>query len=320
MILKMLSDLELSSGIKKLIEGEREILTEILHHLLEFEERKLHLKEGYGSIFQYAVQALRYSEAQAYRRISAMRLLKEIPEIEQSLKGGSLNLTHLTQAREYFKSESKKSNSFSKDEKLELLNSLENKTTRETETIFCGLDPDKVSQDKERQINENQIEIRFVASTALMEKLKRFKELDSHVNANPAYCELFERLVDLVLKQKERKKEMQKSNNPQTVQAKISAAKKSMPEVGSAVREERSRTIPIAVKRAVLTRDQAACTFKNPVTGKTCGSTFRLQFDHIKPFAKNGDHSTENIRILCQNHNLLMAEKEFGWEKIRSYH
>ena len=202
MVLRTISDSELLSKLKTLVQTEREILTEILHHLLEVETRKLHLIEGYGSMFQYAIEALGYSEAQAYRRISAMRLLRELPQIADSIQNGSLNLTHLTQAREYFKSEAKKEEALSKDEKLTILSSLEHKTTRETEKIFAGLDPDKIPTDQERPLRENLTEIRFVGNDALLEKLKRFKELDSHVQKDPNYAELFERLVDLALKKK----------------------------------------------------------------------------------------------------------------------
>jgi hypothetical protein len=334
--LEKLSDVELISATKDLVKQEREMLTQILCHLLEIENRKLHLEEGYGSMFQYAVEAFGYSEAQAYRRISASRLLRELPEIENSLNAGSLNLTHLTQAREYFKGEAKKSKGLSKDKKLQILSSLEHQTTRETEKIFAALDPEKVPADRARFIHRNLTEIKFVASDALMEKLKQFKMLDSHVQKNPTYAELFERLADLALKEKEKKlpttREIENSSQkyPSLEKARLSQkARLFEKENPSIVRDnlfsapkniQRSRAIPTFVKRIVFDRDQGSCAYQNRLTGKRCGSTYRLQFDHILPFAKHGEHSTKNIRVLCQSHNLLHAVKAFGKEKMSYYH
>jgi 5-methylcytosine-specific restriction endonuclease McrA len=41
-----------------------------------------------------------------------------------------------------------------------------------------------------------------------------------------------------------------------------------------------------------------------------------LQIDHIVPFAKGGKTEASNLRTLCRAHNLLMAELEFGREKV----
>ena len=79
---------------QKLASDEREFLSQILHHLREIERRRLYCTLSCGSLFQYATKILGYSEDQAYRRIQAMKLLKEIPEIEEKLLIGVLNLTH----------------------------------------------------------------------------------------------------------------------------------------------------------------------------------------------------------------------------------
>jgi hypothetical protein len=205
MNLTTISDTELLNSLQNLVGQERAILTDILQHLLEVENRRLHLKEGYGSLYQYATEALHYSEAQAFRRISAMRLMREIPEIKTSIEEGTIQLTHLTQAQQYFKSKAKESESLTKDEKVEILDSLKHKTTREIEKVFAKLSPEKITRDKTRVITETQTEIRFVASNALLEKLRRFKELDSHSVGDASYNELFERWVDLALSKKEPK-------------------------------------------------------------------------------------------------------------------
>ena len=59
-------------------------------------------------VYEYAIKKLGYSEDQAYRRLAAMRLLKEIPELEEKINSGSLNLTHMGMAQSLFKREQKK--------------------------------------------------------------------------------------------------------------------------------------------------------------------------------------------------------------------
>jgi hypothetical protein len=291
-----------------------------LQHLLEVESRKLYLAEGYPSLYQYAIEVLKYSEAQAFRRISAMRLMKEIPEIKTSIEEGTIQLTHLTQAQQYFKHKAKESECLNKNKKVEILESLKNKTTRETETIFAALNPDPVTRDKTRIITATQTEIRFVASNTLLEKLARFKELDSHAIGDANYNELFERLVDLALRQKE------KIHSVQTTDSEDGVAKTSAPKVIPAKtnpshpsHKVRSRYIPIDIKREVLKRDGGMCTFMNPLTKKRCNSKHFLQFEHKIPFANGGTHSIENITLLCRNHNLFQAEKVFGKVKTESF-
>jgi hypothetical protein len=44
------------------------------------------------------------------------------------------------------------------------------------------------------------LEIRFVATQELIQKLEKLKQLRSHVQANPSMAELLEDLADLALK------------------------------------------------------------------------------------------------------------------------
>src|SRR5471032_2901649 len=87
--LKTLKDHELLISTKALVQKERAVTTEVLRHLAEIERRKLYCDLKYGSLFDYAVKELRYSEAAAGRRIQAMRLVREIPEVESKITSGA---------------------------------------------------------------------------------------------------------------------------------------------------------------------------------------------------------------------------------------
>ena len=63
----------------------------------------------------------------------------------------------------------------------------------------------------------------------------------------------------------------------------------------------------------VYAREGGRCSFVGK-TGRRCNSDWNLQYDHIVPFAKDGDNSPENLRFLCARHNQLMAECEY-WKR-----
>jgi 5-methylcytosine-specific restriction endonuclease McrA len=73
-----------------------------------------------------------------------------------------------------------------------------------------------------------------------------------------------------------------------------------------------SRHIPAAVRRAVYARDGGRCRFVDE-TGRRCPATGSLQFDHGRvPWARGGEHTVENLRLLCPAHNALEAERDYG--------
>jgi 5-methylcytosine-specific restriction endonuclease McrA len=71
--------------------------------------------------------------------------------------------------------------------------------------------------------------------------------------------------------------------------------------------------IPAEVRRAVWARDGGRCCW--PIDGGgICGSTLRLELDHLVPWAKGGDDSVDNLRVTCARHNALAARREFGFD------
>ena len=239
--IKNLSDQDLISNLKNLIQQERSLLTEILLHLREVEERRIFLTLGFSSLYEYVTQELGYNEAQAYRRIQAMRVLKEVPEIEEKIDQGKLTLTQITQAQEYFRSEKKKGEALSAEEKSTILSEIAEKSTRETERYFIKLSPELAAKDKTRLIDEERVEIKFVANQKLLEKLNRFKVLDAHAQTNPDYADLFERLVDLALKQKDpelKRKNNSKKNVKATLEKRLENSTKENTKKSANVNEE----------------------------------------------------------------------------------
>ena len=105
---KKLSNKQLLSQTKFLVQKERNLHIQVLHHLEEIDSRKLYLEQGFSSLFNYAVKELGYSEGAAYRRIKAMKLCREVPETESRLKSGKLSLSSACQLQAFFEKQAKK--------------------------------------------------------------------------------------------------------------------------------------------------------------------------------------------------------------------
>jgi hypothetical protein len=46
--------------------------------------------------------------------------------------------------------------------------------------------------------------------------------------------------------------------------------------------------------------------------GRRCGSRHRLEFHHREPFGRGGNHSLENLQLMCRTHNAFFAEQDYG--------
>jgi 5-methylcytosine-specific restriction endonuclease McrA len=68
--------------------------------------------------------------------------------------------------------------------------------------------------------------------------------------------------------------------------------------------------IPAHMRDRVLVRDKQ-CTYVG-ANGERCGSTHVLQIDHIKPVARGGASTIDNLRVLCAYHNRLESERLMG--------
>ena len=158
---------------------------------------------------------------------------------------------------------------------------------RECEKKLAEISPESAHPpENTRALSQGKTLIRFAASAELMEKLERLKGLLAHSNPDGSYEGLFERLAEMALK----KVEPKASNDAHTASV-------------STVEKQKSRYIPVEVKRRVFARDGGSCTYPDEKTGGCCGSRFALQYDHVHPFAWGGETSERNLRLRCKYHN-----------------
>ena len=89
-----LPDQVLLEQTRMLARHEQALQLSVLDHLREIDARRLYLRLGYSSLFDYTVHELHYTEAAAWRRIKAMRLCRETRGVRERLQDGSLNLSN----------------------------------------------------------------------------------------------------------------------------------------------------------------------------------------------------------------------------------
>ncbi len=88
-----LSDAQLLENLKTLCCQGRVVLARLLAHLIEVEERRLHLEAACPSLYQFCVRKLGMSEDEACRRIHAARLARRFPDLLVRIERGELTLS-----------------------------------------------------------------------------------------------------------------------------------------------------------------------------------------------------------------------------------
>ena len=76
--------------------------------------------------------------------------------------------------------------------------------------------------------------------------------------------------------------------------------------------KKKTRYVAASVRRSVYCKSGGQCTYVDESTGRRCSARRHLELDHIKPFARGGDQSADNLQVLCRSHNLMRARDEFG--------
>jgi hypothetical protein len=86
---------ELVAGLSKLVQQSNTLTAQVLAHLVELDERRLHLELGFSSLFAYCVEGLGMSEGTAGRRVTAARVCRRFPEAFERVARGELHLCAL---------------------------------------------------------------------------------------------------------------------------------------------------------------------------------------------------------------------------------
>ncbi|PWU15626.1 MAG: hypothetical protein C5B49_11515, partial [Bdellovibrio sp.] len=101
-----------------------------------------------------------------------------------------------------FRQESKGEAPLARDQKMELLAKLENKSKREAEKIVLkeSSDPAALRGDRVKAVSEEKVEFRFTAGKELVGKIEKIKGLLAHRQPDPSIGALVDQLCDIALK------------------------------------------------------------------------------------------------------------------------
>jgi Restriction endonuclease len=333
MNLENMSDNELESSLGTNVVNERKILHVILEHIREVDARKLHLKRGFPSLKQYLIEKHNYSGSAADRRIEAAQLMKDVPAIAQKVRDGELNLSQIGEIHSAIKQKERISHTkISAEQKLELVESVTGLTTQQAQQqLSRTLDIPVRQFEKVRFPQDGSAIIEMTLSKLSIEKFNRAKELlaqkltQQRLEINMAnvieyaliqLVESLEFVEDIqsndslnVVTDMNNSNLEHEAQEALTIQELASVTTKSTRRSTDAVNMRVNKTLTPKTRQFVLNRDRC-CVFKDPSTGRVCGSKFALQTDHKHSRRLDGDHSVGNLQVLCARHNRYKYEQE----------
>lgn len=76
-----------------------------------------------------------------------------------------------------------------------------------------------------------------------------------------------------------------------------------------------NKTLTPKTKAFILSRDRQ-CQYRDPKTGKLCGSRYALQVDHRHSRWAGGTYGITNLQALCANHNSYKYQKESSIQRL----
>lgn len=334
-MLRDLSDKALLSSLARTCGEGHAALARVVVHLMEVEERNLHLKASYTSMFDFCIRHLNMSEGAAFRRINAARLAQRFPRLLASIERGDVNLDALVLVRDHLTEANIDA----------LVAEVARKTKREVQEIVARLAPRPDAPEiltrmpgganvtsgsaapdagagaragaastshprgQIEPLGDARYKMQITASAELCAKVERARALMRHRNPSGDLSVLVERAFDALLEKLE-KERLGKSGRPQR---NMRAPERTHDRAtGHATAR---MAIPRAVRREVFERDGECCTFENE-EGTRCTSRDFLELDHIQLHAQGGEDTASNLRVRCRPHNRLHAEQTLGKEAV----
>jgi HNH endonuclease len=344
--LRGLSDDALLQSLSVLLSQSRRIEWELVAHIGEVDERRLYAREACDSMFVYCTEVLHLSEHEAYLRIAAARAAREHPMLLAMLGDGRLHLSgiaklapRLTPANREVLLERATHKSKRQIEVLvaDLVPRPDVPTSiRKLPDRFAGasatpaltasndgreLGPDRVSVPPSDLPDHGQLgmplatgtpasraaveplgagryKVQFTASAAFCEKLERLKAMMLSSVPDGDLARVLEAAVTEALERREARRF-----------AKVKTPRRTLANTDTAASP--SRYLPALVRRTSHASDDGRCGYVSS-HGRRCGSYRRVEFHHVVPWARGGDRSPDNIRLMCRTHNAYLAEKDYG--------
>ncbi len=229
-----LSDDRLLERTKELSGIEHHLEVVVIDHLREIQKRRLYLRRGFSSLFDYAVRELGYSDAAAWRRIKAMRLCADVEGVRERLQSGTMTLNAAAQLQNAFDRQERKKERAARsapggtgfgaaaqsqegsapprpaerkpvsapepvldsEARRELVERASGKSSREVMQLLAEVDPELAAPaDRVRPLGGGRWELKAVIDDECRRGLEQIKGLLSHVEPRMTMGQLMGRLV-----------------------------------------------------------------------------------------------------------------------------
>ncbi len=345
-----LDSVQLSRRLGELAGHERQLQVEFLLHLEEYDRRRAWAEDGYPSLWEWCLRVLHLREGAAGRRIAAMRVLRRLPKLAEPLRDGRLCLSTVALlgpvltdenceeivARAAFMTKAKAEHLVASlqprpapKEGLRLISRSSSPSSaaqlssaalpRETppsqqEPSALTNPPDRgcspaiarpASRASLEPVSADTYSLRATVDTAFKKELDQLKALLAHKFPGGDLGAVLREAVQCALeKHGKRKGAVEPSRTRKSPPPKERGA-------GERPRPATREPIPAAVRREVWKRDGGQCAWQSH-DGHRCGSTWKLELDHIVPAALGGASTVDNLRLCCHTHNQLHADQTFG--------
>ncbi|AKV04306.1 hypothetical protein AKJ09_10969 [Labilithrix luteola] len=313
-----MSNEEILVVLKSFIGTERQSVARVIVYLVEVEERRIHLGLGCSSMFDFCTRKLGFSEGEAFRRLTAARLVRRLPVLLGAIASGRIHLSSLVLLRDLL----------TEANVDEVIGATSGKTKREVEELVARMAPkpdvegsirklpdrrpssatlsgeglttasqapipSRVPPPQLQAIAERRYRVQLTASEVLRDKLELARALMSHQNPNGDLAVVVERAVELLIE----KLSKEKLGTSSRARLRKPSAKHGY--------------VTRAARREAFERDGMQCSFVGE-NGERCPARCFLEIDHVTPRALGGSGEAENLRVLCRAHNRDAAERVFG--------
>ena len=355
--LARLTDEALLTRVHDLARCERRTTVNLIAHLAEMDERRLHLAEGCSSLFTYCTEVLHFSEHAAYNRIECARAARRFPMVFERLADGSVHLTavrllspHLTE-----------------DNHVELIDRARHLGKRGVEAIVAALRPlpdlpsvvrrlptvgatvvaspgagpagredhhapllagpvpAAASRAASRAatvvpLAPERYRVQITADEEMHEDLKAATEMLRHQVPNGDPAIVLKMALKLLVKELKRRKFAETARPRPRVEEsdRHHISGGKHGRTTCEIADRNSRHIPAAVRREVVRRDEYQCAFQAG-NGRRCAARGQLEFHHLVPYALGGRAVVENISLRCRAHNAHEAGSVFIREPATPY-
>jgi hypothetical protein len=304
---------EWSSRIAELARREHSALADLLLAVAEFDSGAVYRQLGFSSLFDFLHREVGLSRGSAYYRQVGARMIHHFPEIEEPVRDGRLCISTVSELAKVMTEENR----------AEVLPRFFGLSREEAKQLVAEFLPAAVVP-RRTIVTETPLLAPLPAAPAIVQPVGRSathpgRDAPALVQprtvvdpmtaaASRMHLTVSPEFVALLKKAKAGQSHVQPGATDEQV---LTAALELLVEKQA----KRKACVPPKVKREVRKRDQGKCQWPL-ASGGTCGSTVKLEIDHVVPRGKGGPSTVENCRILCRAHNLEAARRAYGDDRM----